>query len=583
MRRFPRALALLLALPAFAQDRWALPERGGAIYRRVIRVDVTTEPRGEQPPDLWTGPTQAGIVLAGELDASLQALAPPLWDWRELVARVGLELRGARAGKSVLVVGIDERFHPVRVDVVRDAPGADGRQEFRATIELDAKAMRREDAPPSNAPRIRGSVRGVRTLDRARGIVARVSGRAELQVEVPAWDDGERRHPARQATIVVTDEWTDPVVHAPRDPAFELRITDAIRKSIAHLRGALAELTARPFEAPAEPHLYTAPGELALLLLTLRHAGEDVRDPLLVDGYRRLRACVIEGTYSLATAMLAVEALYTPPAEWAQLRAGALRAPLPRAVPAGDLELLRGWARALLANTDPAYSNAERRAWGYGAGSRWDNSNTQYALLGLYAGALCGVDVAPGVWASAAAHLLEHAEADGRDTVPDLVRQRDLDKGGRARQSAAKLQPRGWSYETDTGVTASMTAAGIGGLTLCGAALRVAQKGSPKLLTQIDDAVRAGFVWLQNAFTVRRSAGSFVQSNVWHLYYLYGLERACELNQIALLGGRDWYFEGAMHLVATQTDGGAWPGDLHDSAFALLFLKKAALPAITGR
>ena len=28
----------------------------------------------------------------------------------------------------------------------------------------------------------------------------------------------------------------------------------------------------------------------------------------------------------------------------------------------------------------------------------------------------------------------------------------------------------------------------------------------------------------------------------WQLYYLYGLERACELNQVALLGDRDWYF-----------------------------------------
>jgi hypothetical protein len=68
----------------------------------------------------------------------------------------------------------------------------------------------------------------------------------------------------------------------------------------------------------------------------------------------------------------------------------------------------------------------------------------------------------------------------------------------------------------------------------------------------------------------------------WHLYVLDGLERACELNHVALLGGRDWYVEGAMHLVATQRPDGAW-GSCSDTAFGLLFLMKTALPAITGR
>jgi hypothetical protein len=70
-------------------------------------------------------------------------------------------------------------------------------------------------------------------------------------------------------------------------------------------------------------------------------------------------------------------------------------------------------------------------------------------------------------------------------------------------------------------------------------------------------------------------AGSW---SVWHLYYLWSLERACTLSSIQKIGGHDWYREGAAYLLATQRPDGSWtsPADVPttDTAFALLFLKR---------
>ena len=51
---------------------------------------------------------------------------------------------------------------------------------------------------------------------------------------------------------------------------------------------------------------------------------------------------------------------------------------------------------------------------------------------------------------------------------------------------------------------------------------------------------------------------------------------------VARIGDRDWYFDGAMQLLGNQADDGSW-GRLEQSCFALLFLKKAVTPVYTGK
>jgi hypothetical protein len=58
------------------------------------------------------------------------------------------------------------------------------------------------------------------------------------------------------------------------------------------------------------------------------------------------------------------------------------------------------------------------------------------------------------------------------------------------------------------------------------------------------------------------------------------------LSHSRFLGPKDWYLEGAEHLMAEQDDAGGWHGgDVVDTCFALLFLKRSSFrvanPVIT--
>lgn len=582
MRAALRFLLLgLSAAPAVAQAvRWRLPERGGAIYARTLVIDNRANPAGADVPQVFDGPDPAAIVLDGEFDRARVRRAEPVRDVRELVAQLGHDVDEPRGGKTEVALFGGNRFQPVRVDASFDPPGADGRQRFEATITPDVKAARRSETP-GHLPLLTGRVEGTRSFDAARGLVTAIDGAATLTFVFAAQPEREPPQPERTRTVQLRDSWRDPVVLAPGSPELQTRITEAIRASIAFLRGRIEESASRVDEPTGgDPYHDIQPGELALMLLALRHGGEAASDPLLTRGYSSLRRRIIAGTYSLAVAILAVEALYTPAGEWELMRTGQLTAPLPRAPSPEDQKLLSGWVESLLGNIDKTTDAAYLRRWHYGPSQDFDNSNTQYALLGLYGAQLCGIEISPQVWTAAANHWLDCAIEQGDAAAPDLVLHRDAAKGGRTR-AGARVPPRGWGYARED-ATGSMTTAGISGLTLCSAGLRMFDKGNPKLLRGMDTAVRSGFLWLQDHFTVRGNPGATHAWNSWHLYYLYGLERACELNRIARLGDRDWYFEGALQLLATQAADGSW-GSWPDTAFGLLFLKKAALPAITGR
>ena len=82
---------------------------------------------------------------------------------------------------------------------------------------------------------------------------------------------------------------------------------------------------------------------------------------------------------------------------------------------------------------------------------------------------------------------------------------------------------------------------------------------------------------------MRGNPGTPSQYGNHHYYYLYGLERACELNQVARIDSRDWYFEGASLLLEMQqADGRFQHGGFADHCFAVLFLKKASFAVFTG-
>ena len=204
-------------------------------------------------------------------------------------------------------------------------------------------------------------------------------------------------------------------------------------------------------------------------------------------------------------------------------------------------------------------------SWNYGPPMRaGDNSNTQYALLGLNAAREAGVIIRPEVWLLTQKYFELSQNRDG-----------------------------GWGYTPQQKQsTASMTCAGISGLILTGSrryesdehlqgdAIRECGKGG------FNPFVAKGIDWLANHFDVRQNFGHGQQ---WKFYYLYALERAGRLAGVRFFGQNDWYRLGAEQFVAAQNNlsgfwqNGAQENDIVATSFALLFLAKGRAPILINK
>ena len=184
-------------------------------------------------------------------------------------------------------------------------------------------------------------------------------------------------------------------------------------------------------------------------------------------------------------------------------------------------------------------------------GAAGDNSNTQYASLGLRACFDAGILIPEETIQLAVRWLIEsmHA-AEGED-------------------KAGKGADEGKAY-------GSMTAGGVGALTIYDYMLKKDWKK--------DANVKNGLAWLGKNFSATSNPG---RGNSWELYYLYGVERAGVLYGTEKMGDHDWYLEGAKHLISIQDGDGSWKvaGSEHptwDTCFDILFLKKATKPLVAS-
>jgi hypothetical protein len=120
-----------------------------------------------------------------------------------------------------------------------------------------------------------------------------------------------------------------------------------------------------------------------------------------------------------------------------------------------------------------------------------------------------------------------------------------------------------WGYsrgEDDAG-RATMSAGGIGSMVIFRWMLHKPRVDQPQF--------RKGMEWLDV-----NTKGKLPK---WHIYYLYGVERAGMLYGTDMIGTRDWYDEGAEWLIGHQAENGSWRNTT-DTCFAILFLKRATAP-----
>jgi len=256
-------------------------------------------------------------------------------------------------------------------------------------------------------------------------------------------------------------------------------------------------------------------GTTALVCLALHAAGVDRKDPDLRAGVEYLRKATLpKHTYSVALVAMALEAI------------GGKR----------YRGRVRECAKQLIE------TQLDSGLWNYPGLNQGDNSNAQYALLGLRAAARAGVRVPERTWRRACDHFLKTTCPDG-----------------------------GWSYFPThrQASSSSMTAGGVSSLLICLENMKLDATQRKELVAAID----RGFDALGKKMKIGKDS----------LYALYGIERAGILGSRLKMAGKEWYAPGVERLIARQTRAGFWQGAYSDevnTAFAILFLKKATVPLV---
>ena len=158
--------------------------------------------------------------------------------------------------------------------------------------------------------------------------------------------------------------------------------------------------------------------------------------------------------------------------------------------------------------------------WGYGKSGEprtgADNSNSQYALLGLWAGKLSGANIDDKVW---------------QQIREFYVRTQNSDDGS-------------WVYTTRGGPgSLTMTTAGLCGLLIAGMEINSGREvlrpdGTAENCGNYDEnpAISKALCWIGPHMRFDQPVATY--------YNLYGIERAGRLSGLRFFGNHDWYREG---------------------------------------
>ncbi|MBL9086863.1 MAG: sigma-70 family RNA polymerase sigma factor [Planctomycetia bacterium] len=374
------------------------------------------------------------------------------------------------------------------------------------------------------------------------------------------------------------------------------RINGAIDRGVAYLRSTqlpdgswgVVEGNAAYDGKPAAGGAYTHPaGPTALALYALLKSEVPLDDPQVRRGFAflRTRHRVPGGAYELSALLLALTATAAP----VDKQGARDDEPTSRLrFPAGEW---RAWAMRVHEELLDRRARAKTQGWRYQlendvksapAGGNEDLSSTQLAALALAAAERCGIKTDSRVWSDIIAFTLRQQEPTGPAHPRAVV-------VGTAGGTGVADHARGFAYirsdrlDPDEGAaTGGMTACGIATLQLARYVLAQRQdKGLARDAATIQQAIWDGLAWLDLHWSPYKNPQKRA-INVYHVYYLYCMERAFDLLGNHRLGPHFWYPEMAEQLLARQGKTGFWdsasthkPRGVLDTAFALLFLRRS--------
>jgi hypothetical protein len=387
-------------------------------------------------------------------------------------------------------------------------------------------------------------------------------------------------------------------------PIEQGKIDMAIRKGVEYLKG----------QAPGlpKPNDKNNRTERELVLWTMVHADVPETDPVFHELFKDMMERQLEATYCVALQAMILEELnrvkyqarirqcaqflvdnQCANGQWSYGTPTLFANETPSDAGRSDVASAGGEKKAgvrefsMGRGPKPEVKNkvkVEKKRDGPGSG---DNSNTQYAALGMRACFDAGVIIPEAVVEKAMSwYRTCQKSSDGAAMKLDI--KDSLDKitaapGQSGVMEAIVAEPQGWCYgQHDHKAYGSMTAGSVGGLAIWDY-IKDNDGGKKKRSWRKDKDVHEGIAWLASKFSVTYNPGPYEHGNGeensqhQYLYYLYALERAGMLYGTETLGSHWWYPEGAKVLVASQGAGGAWGGTV-DTCFAILFLKRATAP-----
>lgn len=190
-----------------------------------------------------------------------------------------------------------------------------------------------------------------------------------------------------------------------------------------------------------------------------------------------------------------------------------------------------------------------------GPPGEWDNSNSQYGLLGVWSAAEAGQEVPSDYWREVETHWTQCQLPNGQ-----------------------------WGYEPGSdGGRLSMTAAGIASLFVTHDWLTIAHYNGDVGRDPFSPALKKGLDWLEEGdHSVNLNVAPF-----WG-YCLYGIERVGLASGFKYFGTHDWYRELARDAIEKQDPGGSWSSNgnsdaLIETPYALLFLARGRHPILMNK
>ena len=319
-------------------------------------------------------------------------------------------------------------------------------------------------------------------------------------------------------------------------------------------------------------------GATALCLEALLHSGVQRGDKIIRRGFEYLRRVRTKESYDLALMLMALEAQYLPMEMLEDIEKyseAEARKQIAREITPGDKALASSAVKQLL------LTQASNGLYGYANPSIPNVSNTQYAALGLKSASRMGVDVPASVWR----RILSGMEQVSNPTSITVDLKVERWNGEREERNSRAV---GWGYFKDEVPRGSMTCAALSTMAICESELRRLGEWKDKDSQRLDPLMWGALGWLQHFYRIRTASPEGCQFPAAMLfYYLYGLERAAVLYDVKMLGGHDWFREGASIILSLQQPDGHWVGPhgspVVDTAWALLFLKRATIPVETVR